>query len=272
MLAIVLVYSTAIAVHECGHYISIKATGIPVTEVCLGEGPVLIETHLPDGATLRLHALPFSGYVQPSVTHMRQSPPSRMTGIIIYSAGVMHTTIWSCVLFTLFAAFSGLGSGFWRSLWFGLRRSFIMLLVFPFQASYGVLTFQSYGMISRSWPIRMVNSFLLADLFQHDENGRQTVLPHGAVQWIGMFAVVFLLCSVLGMIPVSMDSDPAMMFRLAMSFVPSLQFDAMTALLTIQMVIAAVVFLFLLQSLLLVLLLMLKRRLDAREERDNQEE
>lgn len=57
-----LLIQSVIVVHEFGHFLAAKAVGIPVTEFCVGAGPVLFRRTW-RGTTYTLRLLPIMGYV-----------------------------------------------------------------------------------------------------------------------------------------------------------------------------------------------------------------
>ena len=64
LLAIILVLLVVILVHELGHYVAARVTGIKVISLCIGIGPKLITKRIGD-TFYSIAALPLGGYVRP---------------------------------------------------------------------------------------------------------------------------------------------------------------------------------------------------------------
>ncbi len=64
MLAIIVVFTTVIAIHEFGHYIIAKWCGVHVTDFAIGMGPKLFGWTDKSGTEWKVCALPFGGYVK----------------------------------------------------------------------------------------------------------------------------------------------------------------------------------------------------------------
>ncbi|MFH1046956.1 MAG: site-2 protease family protein [Patescibacteria group bacterium] len=262
-LAMALAFVMAIAAHECGHYVFIRAGGIPVEEVCLGEGPVLIEGHLPDGAKFRVCAYPFSGFVQANRGYLMSYPPSVPFFIGMFLAGIFSTTLLACCLYALYAALGGLEKGFWRLLWFGFRHSFLSLLLVPFQLVYGVLTFTLWEMIARSWPVRIIVPFLIDEkLVDVKSDGESIPVSPGTVSWIGMIAVAMFLISLFGIMPFGATSDISMIIRiLAIEYGSRWLIDPMSLIILLNLAILALLVVFVLQLLVFLIVSIFKQSL-----------
>lgn len=65
-LAVLIIIGFLILVHELGHFIAARATGIPIEVFSVGFGPALWKKHF-DGTEYRISLVPLGGYVLPAV-------------------------------------------------------------------------------------------------------------------------------------------------------------------------------------------------------------
>ncbi|MBU0625452.1 site-2 protease family protein [Patescibacteria group bacterium] len=268
LLVLLVFLSLSISVHECGHYVVTRAYGVPVEEVCLGEGPVVFETRLPDGAIFYLRAIPFSGYVRPNY-FIASLTLSTVDYIVAYGAGIFSTILLSCLLFILLAVMGGVSANFWSAVWFGLRRTLVVVLLFPWWLLSGIVTFRSLPMAINSFPFRVILAFSggLGLEIRTDQGDRKII--HYRLLWIGMWSVVLLFISLFGLLPVSGSSDPAMMLRLGLSLLKNpLPLDSLTITLVWFSALVALLISFLLQSTLQLLLLFRRKgRVTTKEDK-----
>lgn len=258
-------FSLSIAVHECGHYTAIRAYGVQVEEVCLGEGPVIFEIQLPEGAIFYLRAIPFSGYVRPNY-FIASLTLSTVDYIVVYGAGIFSTTLLSCLLFMLLAAISGISTNFWSAAWFGLRHTLVVILLFPWWLLSGVMTFRSLSMALSSFPSRIILAFSSGSSLEVRTREDDRKIIHHSLLWVGVWSIALLLISLFGLLPVSGSSDPAMMLRLGLSlFRNPPPFDPSMIILVWFSVMVALLFSFLLQSILQLILLVIRSRVATGE-------
>jgi hypothetical protein len=274
VVVLVAVFSSSIAVHECGHYVFVRAAGIPVEEVCIGEGSVVAEGRLPDGAIIRLRAIPFSGFVRPDERYQREHPPSTVLSIGMFGAGIATTTVLSCLLFIVFGALTGITTGFWRAVWFGIRRTFVALLLFPWLLIYGLLTLRSPLILLNNPHFIILKSFLFGRSVQCQSNRSEVkIVSPWPLMWLGMLAVMMLVCSLIGLIPQSVYSDPTMVIVFALSWfesvLPFSPFDVVEIWATF---ITVLIIMFLVQSLILLVIAPLRGRTVKEGESDDEED
>ncbi|NLT74079.1 MAG: RIP metalloprotease RseP [Chloroflexi bacterium] len=104
VLSFVVIFSLLILVHELGHFLTAKATGVTVEEFGFGYPPRLIKFGEWRGTELTLNMLPFGGFVR-----MHEDDPdapgglsgrSRKVRALVFSAGSIANLILAIVLFT----------------------------------------------------------------------------------------------------------------------------------------------------------------------------
>ena len=132
VLLAVLLFGVLIAVHEFGHFITAKLSGVKVNEFSIGMGPAIFKKQGKE-TLYSLRILPFGGYCamegedeNSSDPRAFSSQPARKRILIVVAGSLMNLIAGFLVLFFVFAlTFSG-GLGFITldSLWVELYNTF----------------------------------------------------------------------------------------------------------------------------------------------------
>lgn len=105
-----------ITVHELGHYLAARATGVAVHEFAVGFGPVMLSHAAADGTRWNLRAIPLGGFVRmqgmdvgsdeglPSGDFWRKSLLSR---VAVIAGGPLANVLFAIVLLSALAATAG---------------------------------------------------------------------------------------------------------------------------------------------------------------------
>src|SRR5689334_7367990 len=111
LISLVIIVGLLVFVHEFGHFLAAKFTGVTVEEFALGFGPHLISKKY-RGTLYRVNLLPLGGFVKLQGERGEGEKAERRAGsyankplrvkLLILSAGVIMNVILAAVLFALY--------------------------------------------------------------------------------------------------------------------------------------------------------------------------
>jgi regulator of sigma E protease len=126
-----------IIIHESGHFIACKLTGVPVLRFSLGFGPVLASTRIGE-TEFALSALPFGGYVSMDPYSFSQQPFGIKMFILL--AGILCNIICASLIMILLVMITSAGRNpFFTTLKIGLQSTWDLMLA-SMRAVVGVAT------------------------------------------------------------------------------------------------------------------------------------
>jgi hypothetical protein len=150
LLALFLVVSIHLYIHECGHYVAARSLDVEVKEFYVGSGPVLYHGTLSNGVDLRIALYPTEGHV----LHAGGTNP-HWELITISMAGMASTALFAFLIYAVVFIAVRSGIPIRRSLWSAFRLSFLEWLLFPFRLLWRFVTLKPYLLLERVWAMML---------------------------------------------------------------------------------------------------------------------